>query len=167
MGRSSKKKQKKKSFDDDQPILEKQKQVLPDKCAHEAGLHFDALTSNDESGLSFFSRLSHVENPSYKRLFLEYLPLGLFCFLIYFLTVCRTVPGGDSGELITVAYRLGVAHPPGYPLYTILAHLMGYIPFGNVATRINFMSALSQIGAGLMMFLLFRRWMRNIWVAWL
>ncbi|MCB0407309.1 MAG: DUF2723 domain-containing protein, partial [Bdellovibrionales bacterium] len=50
---------------------------------------------------------------------------------------------------------------------TILAHLMGYIPFGNVATRINFMSALSQIGAGLMMFLLFRRWMRNIWVAWL
>lgn len=108
-----------------------------------------------------------MENPSVKRLALEYLPLGLFCFLIYFLTVCRTVPGGDSGELITVSARLGLAHPPGYPLYTMLGHLSTYIPFGSVAARVNFMSAIFQIGAGFMLFLLFRRWMKNIWVSWL
>jgi hypothetical protein len=36
----------------------------------------------------------------------------------YVATLCPTVPGGDGGEFIAVAYRLGVAHPPGYPLCT-------------------------------------------------
>ncbi|XP_023684242.2 protein O-mannosyl-transferase TMEM260 [Paramormyrops kingsleyae] len=35
----------------------------------------------------------------------------------------KAVPGGDSGELITAACELGVAHPPGYPLFTLLSRL--------------------------------------------
>ncbi|KAL0969087.1 hypothetical protein UPYG_G00222470 [Umbra pygmaea] len=35
----------------------------------------------------------------------------------------KTIPGGDSGELITAACELGVAHPPGYPAFTLLAWL--------------------------------------------
>ncbi|KAM6960759.1 protein O-mannosyl-transferase TMEM260 [Aplochiton taeniatus] len=42
---------------------------------------------------------------------------------LYVPLVQRTVPGGDSGELITAAWELGVAHPPGYPLYTLLLRL--------------------------------------------
>ncbi|MEO8084656.1 MAG: DUF2723 domain-containing protein [Ardenticatenales bacterium] len=47
-------------------------------------------------------------------------------FLAIGLTV---VPAGaqpaDSGEFQLVARDLGVAHPPGYPLYTLSAHLFG------------------------------------------
>ena len=32
---------------------------------------------------------------------------------VYWQTLCPTVPGGDSGELIQVAIEMGVAHPPG------------------------------------------------------
>lgn len=39
---------------------------------------------------------------------------------VYVTTLYPSVPGGDAGELIAVASRLEVAHPPGYPLYTLL-----------------------------------------------
>ena len=41
----------------------------------------------------------------------------------YLPTVQRGVPGGDSGELLAEACALGVAHPPGYPLFVLLARL--------------------------------------------
>ncbi|XP_056403193.1 transmembrane protein 260 isoform X3 [Hyla sarda] len=43
-----------------------------------------------------------------------------------------------TGELITAAYELGVAHPPGYPLFTLLAKLVIFLlPIGSVAYRVN------------------------------
>jgi Protein O-mannosyl-transferase TMEM260-like len=57
------------------------------------------------------------------------------------MTLCPTVPPRDSAELITVAYTLGIAHPPGYPLYTMLGKLFTLIPFGSIAWRVNLMSA--------------------------
>jgi hypothetical protein len=62
--------------------------------------------------------------------------------LLYTWTLAPTVTLTDSGELIVVAHGLGVAHPPGFPLWIILAHLASLVPFGNVAVRINFASAL-------------------------
>ncbi|HEU0273373.1 MAG TPA: DUF2723 domain-containing protein [Candidatus Udaeobacter sp.] len=62
--------------------------------------------------------------------------------LLYSRTLAPTVTVTDSGELIVVAQGLGVGHPPGVPLWTILAHLASLVPFGNVAQRINFSSAL-------------------------
>src|SRR5262249_33572863 len=35
-------------------------------------------------------------------------------------TRARTVTGEDSGELVTAAYQLGVAHPPGYPIWVLV-----------------------------------------------
>src|SRR6266516_7867835 len=61
--------------------------------------------------------------------------------LLYNWTLAPTVTLTDSGELIVVAHGLGVAHPPGFPLWAILAHLASLVPFGNVAVRINFASA--------------------------
>src|SRR5213593_3081821 len=74
----------------------------------------------------------------------------LFCASIAFLvalslyswTLAPTVTLTDSGELIVVARGLGIAHPPGVPLWIILAHLASLVPLGNVAVRINFSSAL-------------------------
>jgi hypothetical protein len=62
--------------------------------------------------------------------------------LLYTLTLAPTVTLVDSGELILAAWGPGVAHPPGFPLWVMLAHLASLLPFGNVAMRINFSSAL-------------------------
>jgi hypothetical protein len=66
----------------------------------------------------------------------------LVALLLYSWTLAPTVTLVDSGELIVVAQGLGVAHPPGFPLWVILAHLASLVPFGNIAVRINFSSAL-------------------------
>jgi len=65
----------------------------------------------------------------------------VLCFLIYLLTLCPTVFWGDSAELVTVAATLGIAHPTGYPLYTLLGKLSTFLPFGSIAFRVNMMSA--------------------------
>jgi hypothetical protein len=66
----------------------------------------------------------------------------LVALFLYSWTLAPAVTLTDSGELIVVAHGLGVAHPPGFPLWVVLAHLASLVPFGNVAVRINFVSAL-------------------------
>src|SRR3989454_11249588 len=61
--------------------------------------------------------------------------------LLYIWTLAPTVTLVDSGELIVAARSLGVAHPPGFPLYVMLAHLASLVPVGSVAVRVNFASA--------------------------
>jgi Protein of unknown function (DUF2723) len=65
----------------------------------------------------------------------------LVALIVYGWTLAPTVTLTDSGELIVAAYGLGVAHPPGFPLWVMLAHLASLVPVGNVAVRINFSSA--------------------------
>src|SRR5688572_26639757 len=72
-------------------------------------------------------------------------------FVVYALTLTDTVSGGDSGELISVAYRLGVAHPPGYPLYTLLAKLTTLVPMGAIAWRVSLLSALCDAAAAMVL----------------
>lgn len=38
-------------------------------------------------------------------------------FLVYYFTSFPTLTAGDSGELLSASCTLGVAHPPGYPLF--------------------------------------------------
>ena len=84
----------------------------------------------------------------FKKIFLTDLiaALGIFgsTLIVYILTLSRSVYFGDSGELIAAAYTLGIAHPPGYPLYTMLAHLFTYLPFGTLAFRVNLFSAVTS-----------------------
>src|SRR5215831_1475051 len=49
----------------------------------------------------------------------------------------------DSGELQKVSALLGIAHPPGYALYTMIAHVFTLIPLENLAWRTNSFSALT------------------------
>jgi len=66
----------------------------------------------------------------------------LIIFGVYLYTLCPTVSVGDSGEFITTASTLSLAHPPAYPLYSLLGKVfITLIPFGNIAYRINLMSA--------------------------
>ena len=65
----------------------------------------------------------------------------LVALVVYSWTLAPTVTLTDGGELIVAAYGLGVAHPPGTPLWVMLAHLASLVPVGSVAVRINFSSA--------------------------
>jgi hypothetical protein len=65
----------------------------------------------------------------------------LLTLCLYWRTLAPTVTLVDSGELIVAGRFLGVAHPPGFPLYVVLAHLATLLPFGNVAMRVNLASA--------------------------
>ncbi|MFH1277940.1 MAG: DUF2723 domain-containing protein [Candidatus Eisenbacteria bacterium] len=73
-------------------------------------------------------------------------------FALYLLTLCPTVYVGDSGELITAASVLGIAHPPGYPLYVLLGRLFSLFPFGSVALRVNLMSSFFGAGAAVLLY---------------
>ena len=52
---------------------------------------------------------------------------GLIAFVVYMLTVSRSVTAFDCGELAAVQATLGIAHPPGYPLFTLLGYLFDSI----------------------------------------
>ncbi len=67
------------------------------------------------------------------------------------LTPSLSYKSPDGNELATVPYILGLAHSPGYPLYTWLGKLFTFIPIGDVAHRMNLMSAvLGAAGAALL-----------------
>ncbi|HEX5734240.1 MAG TPA: DUF2723 domain-containing protein [Blastocatellia bacterium] len=83
----------------------------------------------------------------------------------YYFTLAPTVTFVDSGELIAVAHTLGVAHPPGTPLYVLLAHLAQLVPVGNVAARVNFASALFAAFAAALVALLVGELLRSAAVA--
>jgi hypothetical protein len=74
------------------------------------------------------------------------------CLAVYAATLYPTVPGGDAGELIVVAQNLGVAHPPGYPLWTMLAWLATLVPAGSVAWRVAWVSAIPAAAAAATIF---------------
>jgi hypothetical protein len=69
--------------------------------------------------------------------------LGLMSLTVYWLTLTPSLSqqSPDGTELATVPCILGLAHSPGYPLYTWLGKLFCMLPMGDAAHRINFMSA--------------------------
>ncbi len=68
--------------------------------------------------------------------------LAAGAFVLYTRTLAPTVLGGDGGEFQFVPYLLGVAHPTGYPLYTLLGWVWSHLlPVGDVAYRMNLFSA--------------------------
>ena len=71
-----------------------------------------------------------------------FLVASTVAFAGYWYTLAPGVTLEDSGGFLTAAYSLGVPHPPGYPVWTILAWIWQWIiPFGSIAWRVNLMSA--------------------------
>ena len=81
--------------------------------------------------------------------------------LVYIRTLTPTVPFWDSGEFIATSSILGLPHPPGNPVYTMLGRMMTLIPFGAAAWKVNFMSALASAGAAFFTFLITQRSIRR------
>ena len=62
-------------------------------------------------------------------------------FAVYAASAPRTVALEDDGFFILASYFMGVAHPPGYPLHSMLGKLFTLLPFGSVAYRVHLLSA--------------------------
>ncbi|HQE91291.1 MAG TPA: DUF2723 domain-containing protein [Anaerolineae bacterium] len=68
--------------------------------------------------------------------------LWMAFFLLYAATTARDVLPADSGEFQLTAAKWGIAHPPGYPLYTVASALwMRLFPVGAAVFRVNLFSA--------------------------
>jgi 4-amino-4-deoxy-L-arabinose transferase-like glycosyltransferase len=61
--------------------------------------------------------------------------------VLYFLTAARDIVVGDTPELTAVAISLGVAHAPGYPLFTLIGHAFSWLPIGPLPFRVNLLSS--------------------------
>ncbi|MCI0406252.1 MAG: DUF2723 domain-containing protein, partial [candidate division Zixibacteria bacterium] len=78
---------------------------------------------------------------------------GGFLFL-YIGTLAPDILPADNGEFQLVAAELGVAHPPGFALYTTLAHLMTRLPLNaSPAYKVNLFSALTSTATLLLVYL--------------
>jgi hypothetical protein len=75
------------------------------------------------------------------------------------------VAGGDSGELVAAIASGGVIHPPGYPLYSLLARLFIHLPLRTLAWRLGLMSAMCDAVAAGLLCLGVARWSRSVWAG--
>ncbi|HHS97242.1 MAG TPA: DUF2723 domain-containing protein [Chloroflexi bacterium] len=75
--------------------------------------------------------------------FLVAMAIFALCLGVYSATLTPSLSyvSPDGNELATVCYTLGLAHSTGYPLYTWLGKLFTLLPIGDVAHRVNLMSA--------------------------
>ncbi|MBI5614330.1 DUF2723 domain-containing protein [Candidatus Gottesmanbacteria bacterium] len=71
--------------------------------------------------------------------------LGVSSLLFILFFQVRGIYGGDSGDLVTAACTGGVAHPPGYPLYTFLGNLLCHLPFATASFRVAFLSSIPHV----------------------
>ncbi len=87
------------------------------------------------------------------------LAVWLTAFGVYLNTVAPTVlavapDAQDAGKFQISAPLLGTGHPTGYPTYIMLGKLFTYLPFGDVAYRVNLMSAFFGAMTAALLFLM-------------
>ena len=78
----------------------------------------------------------------------------IFVFIIYQFTLAPSVVEIDAGELATVQALLGIAHPTGYPLFTIAGYLFSLIPFPfSKIYQLNLLASLwCSLGIGIFVY---------------
>jgi hypothetical protein len=85
---------------------------------------------------------------------------GALVFLLYALTLAPTTAFWDTSEYIATAHILGIPHPPGNPLFVLMARAWDLLlsPTGlSTAVRINLFSAVMTAGASVFWFLVLHR----------
>ncbi len=68
--------------------------------------------------------------------------VALVLLVLYAASAPRTVGLEDDSLFVLSSYFLGIEHPPGYPLFTLIGHLFTWLPVGSVAYRVHLASAL-------------------------
>jgi hypothetical protein len=103
--------------------------------------------------------ITYREKPPYRWAALT----AAIVFAIYLATLAPTTAFWDTSEYIAAAKVLGIPHPPGNPLFVILAHVFGLIPLAaSYAVRINLFAAVTSAASAGLWFLVAERWLRGI-----
>jgi len=72
----------------------------------------------------------------------------IYSVIAFFYTTLqsRYIFGGDSAEYATVARTWSIAHPPGYPLYSLLTNIVNsIIPFGTTPWKVALLSSIPTV----------------------
>jgi tetratricopeptide (TPR) repeat protein len=89
--------------------------------------------------------------------------LGFALFAAVFTLYLWAAPPGlywlDSGELTSAAMSLGVAHPTGFPLFCLAGKAAALVPLGEVAFRVDLLSAACGAGAIYGLYRMLCRWL--------
>src|SRR5205809_639193 len=89
--------------------------------------------------------------------------VALGTLVLYVLTLAPTTQFWDTSEYIAAAKVLGIPHPPGNPLFTLVAHTWGMIHWAaNYGVRINLFAAVTSAVAAGCWFLIGERFLRSI-----
>ncbi len=97
----------------------------------------------------------------------------LLLLVLYVLTIAPTTQFWDTSEYIAAAKVLGIPHPPGNPLFVIMAHVWGMLPLAaRYALRINLLAATTSALAAGFLFLVADRMLASAcalprWLRWL
>jgi hypothetical protein len=104
------------------------------------------------------SDVSPVERPPYA---IAAVVAGLV-LAVYVVTIAPTTQFWDASEYIAGARVLGIPHPPGNPLFTLVANVWGDIPFArDYGLRINLFAATCSALASGLLFLVTDRFLRD------
>ncbi|XP_076464917.1 protein O-mannosyl-transferase TMEM260-like [Babylonia areolata] len=124
------------------------------KAGDKAGHHRSSVEEEEGEGAVVWSRMQVVV-------------MGVV-LAVYLTTLHSSLPGGDAGELIVAASELGVAHPPGYPLYTILMKAVFHLlPCGSLAWRANLLTAVMAAAAAACLYQAVRLLTNSMAAGWM
>ncbi|MGZ8378327.1 MAG: glycosyltransferase family 117 protein [Gemmatirosa sp.] len=88
--------------------------------------------------------------------------VGLAVLALYVATLAPTTAMWDASEYIAVAKVLGLPHPPGNPLFVLMAHVAGLLPIPvSYAARINLLAAAASAASAALWFLCTERALRT------
>lgn len=90
----------------------------------------------------------------------SYIAFILFSIL-YIFSLAPVFSTGDAGGLIVSSYTLGVAHPPGYPFFSVLGKIFSFLPLGNIGIKVALMPCVFSILTLLMVYLIIHRFTKS------
>lgn len=86
-----------------------------------------------------------------------------FILALYVVTIAPTIQFWDTAEYVAAAYVLGIPHPPGNPLFVLLAHAWGMVPIvEHYALRVNLLAAVTSAAAAALLFLVAERFLSEV-----
>jgi len=84
--------------------------------------------ANDLKAIAETNFLDRQTGPFFRKVdWLAFWATFIISFGVYFYTMAPTVTLEDSGELAVASDYLGVPHPPGYPIWTLLTWFLQWI----------------------------------------